>query len=313
MKILSPLQPISHPLFTKHDIKVSIKRDDLIHPVISGNKWRKLKYNINHAVKHGYDGILSFGGSYSNHIHALAFAGKTHQLKTHGIIRGESHHQENCTLSQARDWGMMLSFVDRMTYKKRADQDYLAELQAEYSNLYIVPEGGSNQLALLGVGELIKELDQQCQYDVVMTPVGSGGTLAGLINQDNNRHLILGIAVLKHQGYLYDEVNVLLGENHQHNRWKILNDWHCGGYAKFTPQHLATIKDFSQKVNIPFEPIYSGKMIIALLSLIEQGYFNRGQHIALVHTGGLQGLTGLIEQGRINAQDWQMPIAPQDG
>lgn len=312
MQKLSPLQPLSHPLFDQHNLKVSIKRDDLIHPVISGNKWRKLKYNINHVINNGYKGILSFGGSYSNHIHALAFAGKKYALRTHAIIRGEQTHQGNYTLASAKRWGMELSFVDRKTYQKRSENEYLQLLKERHSELFIVPEGGSNQLALTGVGEVITELDQQCSYDTLITPVGSGGTLAGLINQDDNRHQLLGIAVLKQQNYLVEEVNTLLGNNHDKDNWQILNEFHCGGYAKFSSQDLALVQEFSQLTKVPFEPIYSGKMILALLSLIKRGYFKKNQHIVLLHTGGLQGLVGLKEQGRISEQGWQIPPALED-
>jgi len=317
MSLPSPLQTIKHSLFDRHKITVMIKRDDLIHPIISGNKWRKLKYNIEHAKKLEKKGIISFGGAYSNHIHALAFACFQENIPCMGIIRGESHYANNFTLSWARHWQMQLNFVDRKTYRLRADNNYLNGLQAQYSEHLIVPEGGSNQFAIPGVSEVIDELNQQTDFDTLLTPVGSGGTLAGLISGDDNQHEILGIAVLK-QGmqdndYLYNEVSSLLPlAAKSFNNWQVLSDFHLGGYAKFNEQEAQRILDFNQETGIDFEPVYSGKMLLALLNLVEQGYFPQNHRIVMLHTGGLQGLGGLHERKIINSNGWNLPnIAPQ--
>ncbi len=308
MNTKSPVQQIIHPLFSAHQISVAIKRDDLIHPVISGNKWRKLKCNISAIDKATHQGILSFGGSYSNHIHALAYACYQHKLPCIGIIRGEVEYAKNFTLASAQQWGMQLHFVDRKTYRRRNDNDYLAELRQQFANYFIVPEGGSNTLALEGVGDVINELNQQAEFDTLITPVGSGGTLAGLVQADNNQHQLLGIAVLKQQGYLTDSVNALLGEQaSKFSNWQILNQFHRGGYAKFSAVDVQRLLTFKQQVNIPFEPVYSGKMILALLDLIESGYFPAGHRIMLLHTGGLQGLAGLCERKLLNDEEWPLP------
>ncbi|WDE10962.1 1-aminocyclopropane-1-carboxylate deaminase/D-cysteine desulfhydrase [Thalassomonas haliotis] len=308
MQTRSPLQTIQHPLFAKHRLEVKIKRDDLIHPIISGNKWRKLKYNLSYARELGFKGALSFGGSYSNHIHALAFACYQQQLPCIGIIRGESQYAGNCTLSQAKAWGMELDFVDRKTYRLRREQNYLQELQALYPDYFMIPEGGSNELALAGVGEVISELNKQADFDTLMTPVGSGGTLAGLIAADNSQHQLLGVAVLKQEDYLVQEVSQLLGPDAaQYNRWQILNKFHRGGYARFSEADCRRILAFNRQTGLTFEPVYSGKMLLALLDLIEQQYFPPGHKIVLLHTGGLQGLGGLAERGLITAEDWPVP------
>jgi 1-aminocyclopropane-1-carboxylate deaminase len=307
MKTESPLQKISHPLFERHQLSVSIKRDDVIHPIISGNKWRKLKLNLRHAQAHNYIGVISFGGSFSNHIHALAFACHQQGLKSIGIIRGEKEYASNFTLSMAQRWGMELHFVDRKSYRLRENKEYLAQLQLIYPDYFIVPEGGSNTLALGGVGEVIAELNQQCEFDTLITPVGSGGTLAGLIKADNNQHNILGIGVLKQDGYLTEQVNSLLGDNLHFNNWQIMPEFHRGGYAKFSKEDAEKILSFSQQTGFIFEPVYSGKMILALLDLINQQYFPKGHRLVLLHTGGLQGIGGLIERGLLNANDWCMP------
>lgn len=312
MAILSTLQTLHHPLFNKHNVQVEIKRDDIIHPIISGNKWRKLKYNLQHVKQtNKFNGVLSFGGCYSNHIHALAFACFQHKIPSVGIIRGEVEYADNFTLSWAKHWGMKLCFVDRKTYRRRHDNDYLAELQQEFPHYFIVPEGGSNKLAIAGVSEVITELIQQTEFDTLITPVGSGGTLAGLIAGDelnNITHKILGIAVLKGAEYLEDEIKSLLPTlSKTHNKWQLLSQFHRGGYAKFSPNDVTRIIEFSQITGINFEPVYSGKMVLAFLDLLEDGYFINGERIVLLHTGGMQGLGGMIERGRLNTEDWPMP------
>jgi 1-aminocyclopropane-1-carboxylate deaminase len=312
MTILSELQPLQHPLFIKHNVRVEIKRDDIIHPIISGNKWRKLKFNL-HYVKQTqkFKGVLSFGGSYSNHIHALAFACFEQNIPCIGIIRGEVEYADNFTLSWAKHWGMQLQFVDRKTYRRRHDNDYLEALQQQFPHYYIVPEGGSNKRAIAGVSEIITELAQQTEFDTLITPVGSGGTLAGLIAGDainSKLHKILGITVLKNGEYLEDEIKHLLPSTAEtHNKWQLLTEFHRGGYAKFSAKDASRILEFSQITGVDFEPVYSGKMILAFLDLLEQGYFIKGEQIVLLHTGGMQGLGGMIERGILNADDWSMP------
>lgn len=322
MTILSELQPLHHPLFTQHNVQVQVKRDDSIHPIISGNKWRKLKFNLVHVQQHKkLSGILSFGGSYSNHIHALAFACFEKKIPCVGIIRGEEIYANNFTLTWARHWGMELHFVDRKTYRCRYDADYLLQLQQEFPNYFIVPEGGSNKFAISGVAEIISELNQQTDYDTLITPTGSGGTLAGLIsgdcNTNGNLHKILGIAVLKEADYLVEKIQALLANDvladmapesaKMHNNWKLLTDYHRGGYAKFSPVDATRILEFNHVTGVDFEPVYSGKMVLAFLDLLEQGYFTKGERIVLLHTGGMQGLGGLIERGILQAEHWSMP------
>lgn len=308
MKILSPITQMKLPLFQHHNIDVMVKRDDLIHPIISGNKWRKLKENLALVKANNKKGILSFGGAYSNHIHALAFACKEHQLASIGIIRGEQHYQTNATLSQARQWGMQLQFVDRATYRLRHQAEFLGQLAEQYPDYVIVPEGGSNSLALSGMADTIDELNEQTEYDDLFTATGSGGTLAGLIAADNNQHQLHGVAVLKQAEYLKQSIRELLPTPaKEFTNWQLHLDYHCGGYGKFTEQDARNIQDIVQQTGIPFEPIYSGKMLLAFLDMVKQGYFKSGQRIVLLHTGGLQGLFGLAERGKVNLAQWRLP------
>ena len=304
----SLLQQVQHPLFLHHQVNVKIKRDDLLHNIISGNKWRKLKYNLNYLLQHEYQGAVSFGGSYSNHIHAFAFACHQQNIPCIGVIRGEPEYASNYTLTWARHWGMTCHFVDRKTYRRRFDKDFLAELRQQYPNHFIVPEGGSNELAIQGVSEIATELALQTEFDTLLTPVGSGGTLAGLILGDylqEKQHKILGIAVLKQAEYLQQEILKLLPEHAKsHNTWQLLTNFHRGGYAKFSSHDVQKISAFYQQTQIPFEPVYSGKMLLSFLELLEQGYFKTNERIILLHTGGMQGLGGMFEQGRLLAKDW---------
>lgn len=312
MAVLSKLQPLHHPSFKKHNLRVSIKRDDQIDSIISGNKWRKLKYNIRHIENSNAKGVITFGGCFSNHIHAAAFACYQRNIPAIGIIRGEKSNQSNYTLSWAKHWGMQLIFVERKTYRLRDNDDYLATLQQQYPDYTIIPEGGSNTLALTGVAEVIEELNQQTDFDTLITPVGSGGTLAGLILGDKGRHRIIGISVLKQKDYLTDKIIDLLPEGaKEHENWTVLNQYHCGGYAKFNLQDTDQIRAFNATSGVDFEPVYSGKMILALLDLVEAGYFPQQHHIVLLHTGGLQGLGGMFERGILNPSEWPSLPVPQ--
>lgn len=307
---LSILQSLTAPLFDKCQVKVFIKRDDNLHPVISGNKWRKLKFNLRSAKCKSTKHIITFGGGFSNHIHAVAFACYQQKVKSIGIIRGEECNQHNYTLSWARYWGMKLIFVDRKTYKLRNDPHYLSQLQKQYPKYFIIPEGGSNALALPGVAEVINELNQQVKFDTLITPVGSGGTLAGLILGDKGEHNLLGISVLKQAEYINQHITDLLpNEAKQYQNWRVMHQYHCGGYAKFSQQDAIKIREFADMTQINFEPVYSGKMILALLDLVESGYFPAGHRIVLLHTGGLQGLGGMFERKILNQDEW--PTLPE--
>ncbi|MEH8182242.1 1-aminocyclopropane-1-carboxylate deaminase/D-cysteine desulfhydrase [Aeromonas allosaccharophila] len=291
----SPLQRLHHPLLTSYDVELWCKRDDLIHPAISGNKWRKLKYHLLHAREHGKQHLLSFGGAYSNHIHALAAAGYQTGLRTTGIIRGEADAVSNTTLRDARRWGMDLVFVDRQSYRRRQDPDWLAQFDAP--DTLIVPEGGSSPLAIPGVAELVGEVP--FSPDLWVLPCASGGTLAGLVAGKRDREQILAIAVLKGGGFIADEVCRLHPAAASIPGWRIALDHHDGGYAKFSPALWQWVEDFSADTGLPLEPIYSGKAMWGLFRELAAGRIAPGSKIVFIHTGGMQGLAGLREQGRL--------------
>lgn len=289
------LQPLHHPLLTRYELSLWIKRDDLLHPTISGNKWRKLKYILRQALSEQSAGILSFGGAFSNHLHALAAAGHQLALPTVGIVRGESSSRDNPTLSDARRWGMTLEFVDRRQYRRRQDGDWLAELAQRYPGYLIVPEGGSCAQALPGVAELWQELWQQLpDVDEVILPVASGGTLAGLLSARPAHCRIRGYAVLKGASWLADEICRLYPPAAQDDGWQLALDHHGGGYAKCSASDQVEIEQLASQLAVPLEPVYSGKALLGVFRDIAAGAYPAGSRLVFIHTGGLQGARSMI-------------------
>lgn len=285
---LSVLTKIDNHLLDKHEVDLWIKRDDLIHPIISGNKWRKLEYNVDHALSLGADTLISMGGAFSNHLHALAYTGKILGLKTIGIIRGERPKHLSPTLQDMENWGMELRFVTRSEYREYRNYNNHNDLPDIKPNEYWLPEGGANKLALKGIAELVDEID--IEYDTLCVACGTGATLAGLIPAVPNSTNVLGFAALKNADFLRLDVQSLLSTNC--NNWEIILDYHFSGFAKLSPTLTAFITDFTQKSAIPLEPIYTGKMLYGIYDLIAKGYFKPGQQLIALHTGGLQGNRG---------------------
>jgi 1-aminocyclopropane-1-carboxylate deaminase len=290
------LQKITCDTLYDKKIFLSIQRDDQLHKLINGNKWRKLKYNLVQMKQCGKTELLTFGGAFSNHIHACAAAGKQFDFVTHGIIRGPQLDPNNPTLRFAQQCNMQLHPVTRLEYKQRHDPDYLAALQKRFPNAYIIPEGGSNEFAIPGCAELAKSLPA---HDVVICPTGSGGTLAGLIEGSESTTQVMGVAVLKQAEYLKHEICKISPKAAVQNNWQLLCDFHDGGYGKFTDKLWQFCQNMEKQHNLPLEPIYSGKMMYALWQLIQQGYFAENTRIIAIHTGGLQGLQGLKYRGLI--------------
>lgn len=266
--------------------RVSLKRDDVLHPIISGNKWRKLKYSLLYAQEHNIGHIISFGGGFSNHLHALAYCCHQLNIKFTAVVRGDYRANPSPMLRDLLTWQSHIEYVNKQTYQLRNDPVYLTELQQRFPSALIIPEGGSNTLALQGVAEIVHELSQQ--YDYIIAPVASGGTLAGLIQASQHLPLkILGIAVLKGEGYLEALITELMTQSYPH--WAVCHDYHFGGYAKSPPELLQFCRDFYQQTHIAIEPVYSGKLFYALRDLCRKQFFPAGSRILLLHTGGMQG------------------------
>lgn len=265
-------------------VRVLLKRDDLIHAELTGNKWRKLKYNLTQAQLEGAKTLLTFGGAYSNHIRAVAAAGGVYRLFTVGVIRGEEHLPLNEVLSYAVGRGMRLTYLDRSTYRRKTEPAVVDRLKAEFGDFYLVPEGGSNALALRGVGELVDEID--VAYDVICCPVGTGGTLAGIASALAEGRRALGFSVLKGGGFLNAEVAELqrAAGRVTHN-WSVVEEFHFGGYAKSKPELLEFIEDFDDRHGLRLEWVYVAKMMFGLFAMIERGEFEPGTIIVAVVTG----------------------------
>ncbi len=289
----TPIQEIHDARLEQAGVRLLIKRLGLVHPLISGNKWYKLKYNLLAAREQGCETVLSFGGAYSNHIHALAAAGHEYGFKTIGVIRGEAHCPLNATLQFAVDHGMRLTYLNREDYRRKASAEIIEKLKAGFGYFYLIPEGGSNALAVKGCAEIVSDIDES--FDVIACACGTGGTLAGLIAGLEGKRRALGIAVLKGGGFLSDEVTKFLqmAIGRQYENWQMVLDYHFGGYAKTNAELIAFIRQFETEHGIPLEQVYTGKLMYALFDMIARGEFERGTSIVAVHTGGLQGRSSL--------------------
>jgi 1-aminocyclopropane-1-carboxylate deaminase len=266
---------------------------------MSGNKWHKLKYNLQEARKQGKDTLLTFGGAYSNHIYAVAAAGKIFNYKSIGIIRGEEHLPLNPTLSFVSDNGMKIYYLDRASYRKKNSPEIINQLQEKFGDFYLLPEGGTNDLAVKGCSEIIKSID--IEFDYICCPCGTGGTLAGLISGLNGNKFALGFAVLKGASFLKENVQSLLQNLNGNSlkNWDINLDYHFGGYARIDSLLLDFVNRFTSLTNIPIEPIYTGKMLFGIYDLASKAFFKEGSQIIALHTGGLQGLKGLSDRIKI--------------
>jgi 1-aminocyclopropane-1-carboxylate deaminase len=291
---LAPIQPkksivqtLSDELFDAMGVQVLVKREDLIHPQVSGNKWRKLKYTIAEAKKQGKKTLLTFGGAYSNHILATAAIGKLEGFRTIGIIRGEEHSPLNTTLEFAQSCQMQLEYMDRTTYREKNSEQVISQLQEQFGDFFLIPEGGTNQLALKGCAEIAQEVE--LDYDYVCTACGTGGTLAGIIAGLDGKKKAIGFPVLKGADFLETEISQLLAEfGCQATNWELQLDYHFGGYAKKKPELKSFIDNFQKKHQLEIEFVYTAKLFFGIYDLIRKGYFEQGSTVLAIHTGGLR-------------------------
>ncbi len=270
-------------------ISLVIKREDLIHPFVSGNKFRKLKYNLLQAKAENQSCLLTFGGAFSNHIAAVAYAGKEHGFQTIGIIRGEelgTKIESNPTLKFAQECGMQLEFISRENYRLKTEAFFLEQLGKKYGSFYLVPEGGTNALAIQGCEEILTNED--AFFDYIGCAIGTGGTISGIINSALPHQKILGFPALKGD-FLQDEIcNFVQNEN-----WELITDYHFGGYGKVNAELIDFINWFFEQTQIPLDPVYTGKMVFGIVDLIKRNYFSDNAKILVIHTGGLQGIQGM--------------------
>lgn len=289
-KLPSIISKLDSPFLQAHEIELSLKRDDLIHAAVSGNKWRKLKYNLLEAQKKGIKQLITFGGAYSNHIAATASAGNLLGIKTIGVIRGEEGF-ENETLLLAQKNGMKLHFVSRTDYRQKNELDFRAELISRFGDSLIVPEGGANALGVLGCQEILEEVNEV--YDVVACSAGTGTTASGICKRLKKEKLLV-FPALKGGQFILEEMKAHCTPK-QIKQVELQLDYHFGGYAKTKPELIEFYFQFLKDFNIELDLVYTSKMMYGLYDLIQKQYFPRGTKILAIHTGGVQGNKGILK------------------
>ena len=288
-RVTLPTNEILLPVLKDHDISLHLRREDLSHPLLSGNKYRKLKYNVQEAVSLKHHRLITFGGAYSNHIPATAYAAKEKGLEAIGIIRGEelsSSWGDNPTLFTAHQLGMRFKFITREEYRRKKNDEFLNNLLQLYGPAYLIPEGGTNALAIKGCEEILEKTDEE--FDVICCSVGTGGTLAGLSNAAKKHQQVLGFPALKGD-FLQKDICKFA----QNKNWTLCNEYHFGGYAKVTRELVTFINEFKELTGVPLDPVYTGKMMFGILDKVAKGEFKKGCSILAIHTGGLQGIEGM--------------------
>lgn len=290
----SPLQQLHSPFLEQAEIQLYVKRDDLIHPLFGGNKWRKQKYNLIHARENNFNTLLTFGGAWSNHIYATAAAARHFGFNSIGIIRGEKHTPLNATLCFAESCGMQLHYISRTEYRKKHEAQYLQKLEQQFGDVYILPEGGSNALALQGCEEIVAEINDEIDqpFDVICCASGTGATLAGLVKTLRPEQFAIGFSALKGGEFLHDEVRNFLGDKTPTTNWHIETAYHFGGYAKIDDALINFMRQFQAEYGFALDAVYTGKMFYGLFERIKNKTFKPGSRIVAIHSGGLQGNKG---------------------
>jgi 1-aminocyclopropane-1-carboxylate deaminase len=287
----TPVTELHIPEMSGAGIKLLVKHEYLNHPFISGNKWWKLKYNLEKARDEGQSKILTFGGAFSNHIYATAAAASELKLKSVGIIRGERTLPLNSTLAFAEAMGMELHYTSREKYREKTHHAFLQELEEKLGRFYLNPEGGTNDLAVKGCAEFASQELQKKSFDYVCLPVGTGGTMAGLICGLNGERNVIGIPVLKNGGFLEDEINSLTKNyfGRHYGKWQLLTSYHHGGYARASEELKRFIVKMKLEHDLLLDHVYTAKLLWAIIEEAKGGAFKRGSTVLMLHTGGLQG------------------------
>ncbi len=304
LQIPSPLEQLKSPLLEKHEIEFWIKRDDLIHQKISGNKWRKLELNIKEAKRKKLP-LLTFGGPFSNHIAATAFACSSSDIKSIGIIRGDEFSELNHTLDLANKNGMQLHFVTREEYQLKSEPTFLQSLQEKFGDFHLVPEGGANKEGVLGSRNIKKEI--QVDFDLLCCTAGTGTTAAGILSALKPLEQLEVYPALKGGDYLEGEIlDLLVLENPEQfeqkkSQLELINDYHFGGFAKLKPMKelVDFVNWFYKEFGIPLDLIYSGKMMFGVFDRIKKGRYKKGTKLVAIHCGGLQGNEGMKNRFKV--------------
>jgi len=313
-KIISEIQTLVLPILRERNITLAIKREDLIHPEISGNKWRKLKYNIQKVKDGNYDSILTFGGAFSNHIAATAAAGHKYGIKTIGLIRGEERLPLNPTLQRARDLGMDIHYISRQDYGLKEDFDYINELRGKHGRFVHVPEGGSNYLGINGCMEILDKTS--VAYDLICLPVGTAGTISGIALTLGENQKLIGFSALKgvdHLEKIKSNLSQFITEESDlealMSRIEIVDEQEFGGYAKIDRNLMAFVRAFKETHDILLDPVYTGKMMYMLMQMLSAEKRFEGKSVLAIHTGGIQGIKGFEYRGIINLSGLKLVLS----
>ncbi|RIW16159.1 1-aminocyclopropane-1-carboxylate deaminase/D-cysteine desulfhydrase [Algoriphagus lacus] len=290
-----PVQDLLHPIFEEKGIQLSILRLDLVHPEVSGNKFFKLKHNLAEAKKQGKRTLLTFGGAFSNHIYATASAAQSAGFRSIGVIRGEDADEYNPTMLHAKEMGMELNFIDRETYRQKNTPEFLEKLKIQFGDFYLIPEGGTNELAVRGTEEILEK--SHFTFTDICVSIGTGGTFAGLASSIQEHQRLVGFSSLKGEFIIQEMEKMLTGFGIQsRGKLEINTDFHFGGYGKFKPELIDFMIWFHREFKIPLDPVYTGKMAFGVWNLIGENHFLPGSKILMIHTGGLQGNLGFKEK-----------------
>lgn len=287
----SRIQKIDHPELTKREIQLYIKREDELHPVISGNKMRKLKYNLKAAKAQNKKTLLTFGGAFSNHLLATAAAAKEHKFNAVGVVRGDelAHQNLNPTLAKAVEYGMQLRFISRDYYKNLTQQNAELPAQLNGSDVYVIPEGGANELAVQGCQEILTESDSD--FNFIFCAAGTGTTMAGIAKSIKAPQKLIGVASLRDAG-----LKRRIADLSEQSEFELLDEYHLGGYAKINSDYIHFLNDFYRQTKVLLDPIYTGKMMYAIFDKANFGNFDKESQILAIHTGGLQGIQGMNQR-----------------
>jgi 1-aminocyclopropane-1-carboxylate deaminase len=289
-KLPSLLEPIDLSSFGVINKHVFVKRDDLIHPVVSGNKWRKLKCNVKEYFAGNYVGIVTFGGAHSNHILAMSYLAKFYGIPTIIFVRGEKPKMLNPTLKKCYELGVELTFISRETYKRVTTNE--DSIKNKYLDYFIISEGGANSFGIKGCKDVVKEID--LDFDEIFCDVGTGATIAGIASELNSYQKVKGVVVLKGAEYLESEINNFLLNFKHRSTYELLHNYHFGGYARNNKELIAFMRKFYEITGIKTDPIYSGKMFYGLIEQLKNE--NDEKTIIALHSGGLQGIEGFEQR-----------------
>lgn len=289
------LQQLTHSLLEEKSVQVLVLRLDQVHSEVSGNKFFKLRYNLEEAKKLGKKAILTFGGAFSNHIYATSSAAHLYGFQSIGIIRAEDADLNNPTLAHAEKMGMQLHFVDRESYRQKNSPEFRQGLKDQFGDFYLIPEGGTNELAIEGTKEILTGLDADFTHFCIS--IGTGGTFTGLAASLKSHQTLIGFSSLKGE-FIHQEIANLLETNKIQPKGllEIKTEYHFGGYGKHKPELIDFMSRFYNEFKIPLDPIYTGKMVFGLWDLIGKDHLPRGSRILLIHTGGLQGNAGFTSK-----------------